>query len=326
MNEFFDSILNRLGQSFDPEIIGTTMAVVVANLIVAILIFAAFYVLWKLLDWISRPVIRRARLDETTASFVQTILKYTILAFGLIQALDAVGIDTAAVIASLGIAGLTIGFAARDALSNIISGLFIFWDRPFVLGDLIEVEGNYGKVDKITLRSTRVVTVDGKMLAIPNSTMVNTTVASYTNFPNLRLDVEVTIGVAEDVDRVREILLGLVRGNPDYLAEPPPQVVVTQLNDYNVALEVRAWLKDERQHIPKRFALREAIFETLTAAGVDMPFETLQLTPLEIRQQGDGASIAPPEAVVVDAPEAEGPDAEPAAPEDRPESPASPTD
>ena len=275
MKEFLSSILERLSKTFDPDALGTTLAAFVTNLIVAILVFTAFYLLWKLLDRLIRPVMSRAKLDATTASFAQTFLKYVVLTIGIINAFDAIGIDTAAVIASLGIAGLTIGFAARDALSNVISGVFIFWDRPFVIGDLIEVEGHYGKVDKITLRSTRVITVDGKMLAIPNSTMVNSTVASYTNFPNLRIDVGVTIGVEEQVERARQILLGLVREDPDYMTEPPPSVVVTQLNDYNVALELRAWLKNERDHISKRHALREAIFEAFTAAGVDMPFETL---------------------------------------------------
>ena len=275
MKEFLSSILARLSKTFDPDALGTTLAAFVTNLIVAILVFTAFYLLWKLLDRLIRPVMSRAKLDATTASFAQTFLKYVVLTIGIVNAFDAVGIDTAAVIASLGIAGLTIGFAARDALSNVISGVFIFWDRPFVIGDLIEVEGHYGKVDNITLRSTRVITVDGKMLAIPNSTMVNSTVASYTNFPNLRIDVGVTIGVEEQVERARQILLGLVREDPDYMTEPPPSVVVTQLNDYNVALELRAWLKNERNHIPKRHALREAIFEAFTVAGVDMPFETL---------------------------------------------------
>ena len=275
MKEFLSSILARLSKTFDPDALGTTLAAFVTNLIVAILVFTAFYLLWKLLDRVIRPVMSRAKLDATTARFAQTFLKYVVLTIGIVNAFDAIGIDTAAVIASLGIAGLTIGFAARDALSNVISGVFIFWDRPFVIGDLIEVEGHYGKVDNITLRSTRVITVDGKMLAIPNSTMVNSTVASYTNFPNLRIDVGVTIGVEEQVERARQILLGLVREDPDYMTEPPPSVVVTQLNDYNVALELRAWLKNERNHIPKRHALREAIFEAFTVAGVDMPFETL---------------------------------------------------
>ena len=107
----------------------------------------------------------RGELDSGTA------VKYTVLTVGVVSALGQVGINTGSLLASLGIAGLTIGFAARDALSNIISGIFIFWDRPFVIGDLIEVNSQYGRVDRITLRSTRVVTVDGRMLAIPNAAM-----------------------------------------------------------------------------------------------------------------------------------------------------------
>ena len=82
-------------------------------------------------------------------------------------------VDTSAALASLGIAGLTIGFAARDALSNLISGILIFIDRPFVVGDLVEIEDHYGKVSAITLRSTRIITSDGKMLAVPNAEIIN---------------------------------------------------------------------------------------------------------------------------------------------------------
>jgi len=113
------------------------------------------------------------------------------------------------------------------------------------------------------------------MLAVPNAEVMNKTVTSYTNFPNIRLDIAVTISVHEDLDRVRKILLDLVCDNPDYLETPQPSVVVTQLNDYNVALELRVWLEDERQHMQKRFELREQVFKTLSANDVDMPFETV---------------------------------------------------
>ena len=189
-------------------------------------------------------------------------------------------VNTASVLTSLGVVGLTIGFAARDSLSNLISGVLIFWDRPFVIGDLVEVEGHYGRVDRITPRSTRIVTVDGKMLAVPNTTIVNSIVASYTNFPHLRVDVDVTIGTGEDIERARGLMLGLVEGQAGWLAEPAPRVVVTALNDYNVALQLQAWLDDEREHIPRRFALRQAVFETLRAAGVELPYETIQVAPL----------------------------------------------
>ena len=192
--------------------------------------------------------------------------------------------DTGSLLASLGVAGLTIGFAAKDALSNVIAGLFIFWDRPFVIGDLVEVDGNYGKVETITMRSTRVVTVDGRMLAIPNTIIVNSTVASYTNFPNIRLDVEVTVGVNEDIGRIRTAILTAVALKSRYLQAPQPVVALKALNDYNLLLEVRVWLEDETRHIPERFALRELILEVCRAENIELPFETIALAPIEVRQ------------------------------------------
>jgi small conductance mechanosensitive channel len=114
------------------------------------------------------------------------------------------------------------------------------------------------------------------MLAIPNSEVVNRTVASYTNFPNLRIEVPFSIGVGEDLGRTRELLLGVLEGDEDYMDTPGPQVVVSELNDYNVVVVLRAWIYDERKHIAKRFQLRERGFEALRTASVDMPFETIR--------------------------------------------------
>ncbi len=290
MDEFVSGILARLRAEFDPQTLGEGLAAFVANIVVGVLIFAAFYLLWRVLDPCFRILLRRTRVDQTSASFLTTALKYGVLILGAVQALAAAGLNMAAVIASLGLAGLTIGFAARDALSNLISGVLIFWDRPFVIGDLVEVGESYGRVERITLRSTRVITVDGKMLAIPNSTIINSTVASYTNFPHLRLDIAVTVAVTENLDRARELLLSLVRDDPAFLDEPPPRVVVAALNDYNVELRLQAWLDDEREHTPQRFALRERVFKALREAGIEMPFETIQLTPITVKPvtaQGD---------------------------------------
>ena len=280
MRDFFGAIAARFSETLDLENAGAGLADLLTSVVVAGITFLLFYAAWRVSRAVSKPLLRRAKIDQTTATFVQTILKYGILTVGAVHSLTALGVNTAAILASLGVAGLTLGFAAQDTLSNIISGLLIFWDRPFVIGDLIEVGDSYGKVEKITLRSTRVVTVDGRMLAVPNSTMANTTVASYTNFPHLRVDVDVTVGLSEDLGEVRRILLSLLEGDPDYLADPPAQVVVKVLNDYNVALQLRAWLNDEREHIRKRFELREKIFVALTEAGVEMPLETLQLAPV----------------------------------------------
>ncbi len=283
MNELIDVILERLQTLFDPETVGTQLVDFLINLVVALITFAAFYLGWLVIQVVLKRFYPSSSLDKTSQAFINTIFKYSILLFGIVNALSIVGVDTGGLLASLGIVGITVGFAARDAFSNLISGILIFLDRPFVIGDLVEVGENYGRVEQITLRSTRIVTRDGKMLAVPNADIINKTVTSYTNFPHLRLDVSVTVAVNEDIEQVRKILLEVIQNDRDYLPEPPPRVVITQLNDYNVALELQAWIDDERIHVEKRFELRERIFKSLTEHKIDMPFETIQLTPLTVK-------------------------------------------
>ena len=288
MQTFLDGVLQRLGEAFAPERVSGWVAGLLADALVGVLAFLAFVAVWKVLEVTLRAVLRRARVDTTSAKFAEAALKWVMLGIGLVQALTIAGVNTPALLGSVGVAGLSIGFAARDALSNIVSGVLIYLDRPFVIGDQVEVEGEYGRVDRITLRSTRVVTPDGRMLAVPNTTIINTTVASYTNFPHLRLDIGVTVAVTEDLVRVRRLLLGVVDGDDAFMREPAPRVVVRALNDYNVAVELQVWLDEEREHIPRRFALREQVFETLRDAGVEMPYETFALAPVTVRQASAG--------------------------------------
>lgn len=287
MNEILTSIWSELMEIFSPSVLGEMIASGMIKLTSGILVFLVFFLIWLGVRLALKRILARSRQDQTTQLFILNLVKYGILIIGGVNALKAGGVDIGALLASLGIAGITIGFAARDAFSNLISGLLIFLDRPFVIGDLVEVGDSYGKVDSITLRSTRIVTPDGRMLAVPNAEMINKTVASYTNVPNLRLDIGVTIGVEEDIDRVRELLLGVVKDEPDFLDIPAPQVLVQALNDYNLEVELRVWLKEERMHIPQRARLREQVFKTLSQAGIDMPYETLRITPLDVKMSNN---------------------------------------
>jgi len=106
---------------------------------------------------------------------------------------------------------------------------------------------------------------------------MNKTLTSFTNSPNLRLDVSVTVGVAVDLNEVRKNLLALVEEDKEYLRDPLPSMVGTVLGDYNVEVELRALLREEKDHVKKRFKLREKIYNTLTAAEVNISFETIQL-------------------------------------------------
>ncbi len=283
MNQFVDSIVSRISDLFDPSTLGDAAANMLANAIVGLFTFTLYYLFWRVLQRVVRATSARASVDETTREFILTVVRFLVLTLGVVHALATVGVNTASLIASLGVAGLTIGFAARDALSNLIAGLLIYWDRPFVIGDLLEVGPHYGRVDRITLRSTRVITTDGRMLAVPNTEIINTTVASYTNFPHLRIDVAITVGVNESIDRIRSLLLDLVASNDEYMDDPAPVLVVTALNDYNLEVQLRAWAHNERDHVRLRTSLREAAYKVLHSNGVDMPFETFRIEPLKVQ-------------------------------------------
>ena len=279
-----EAILDSLAKTYDPAHLTEVALSWVPRVVAAVFTILLFWFLARVARRLLGGMMQQARMDSTAAAFVQVLVRFALVAVAVLTALSQLGFDTSSVLASLGILGLTLGLAAQTTLSNVIAGLFIFWDRPFVIDDLVEVDGEYGRVSAITLRSTRIVTPDGRMLAIPNAAVANAKVASYTNFPHLRIDVPITVGVDEDIGRIRSLLVAIVDGHEDFMAEPGPSVLIEALNDYNIAIVFTAWIGNERDHIRLRAWLVERALETLRGAGVDMPFETLALAPLTVNQ------------------------------------------
>lgn len=282
--EVLSAVLSQVDLPFLSEPLAATLRSTAGSALAAALTMLAFWLVWRLFRLGLVPLLDRSRLDATSADFVRTALKYAVLTIGGVAALGELGVNTASLVASLGVAGLTVGFAARETLANVIAGLFIYWDRPFVIDDLVEIGDHYGRVDRITMRSTRVVTPDGRMLAIPNSRAVESVVASYTNFPHVRVDVPLDVGVDEDLGRVRRLLLEMVREKEGMLDEPEPSVSVGELGDYSVTVTLMAWIEDERRHMARKSELREEAYEALRGAGVEMPYETFSLTPVEVQR------------------------------------------
>lgn len=132
MNPFISNIATRLRRVFDPATVSDFFVGLLADVFIAMVVLAALYVLWRMLAVIMEAALRRSKIDTTTASFVHTLLKFGLFTVGGVTALDTAGVQTSAVIVSLGVAGLTIGFAARDALSNIISGILHQFSSPEV--------------------------------------------------------------------------------------------------------------------------------------------------------------------------------------------------
>ena len=222
---------------------------------------AVFVVFWVILR-ITRPalarILPRAGFDRALADMLFNVYRFTILTFGVIMAVNQLGVNVAAALAGLGVVGLTIGFAAKDSLSNIMAGFLIFWDKPFHTDDWVTLGENYGIVAKITMRTTRLLTWNNTLVIIPNETIINQVLVNHSTNGRTRVDVPVTAAVNGDLSPKREAILEAVRTVDGVLKEPPPAVVIKAINPSSVELIIQAWIANAQQQRPVSFQILEA--------------------------------------------------------------------
>ena len=163
---------------------------------------------------------------------VDNILYYGVMIFGLVMAAAQLGINVGAALAGLGVVGLALAFAAQDSVANVISGIIIFWDKPFEVGDWIKVEEQFGRVNNITLRSTRIRTPRNTYVVIPNKSIIDAVLENLSQHGELRVDVAVGIAYKEDILAARRVLLEAVSGIDTVKSDPAPDVVVDRAGGF----------------------------------------------------------------------------------------------
>jgi len=270
--------MDRIQEMIDVKELMTTFVAFVPRFGAALLVLVTFWLIYRVSRPALRAVLQKADFHEALIQLmVDNLYRYAVMIVGLVMAADQLGINVGAALAGLGVAGLALGFAAQDSVANVISGIMIFWDKPFVVGDWIRTEGNYGRVAEITLRSTRMRTNRNTYVVIPNKTVIDAVLENYSKHGELRIDVPVGIAYKEDIRRAREVLLEAVRALPDVLARPQPDVVVESLGDSSVNLLVRAWIETAEGLQRGTFAVVETSKLALDVAGIQIPFPHLQL-------------------------------------------------
>lgn len=191
--------------------------------------------------------------------------------------LDQLGVNVAVLVGGLGIAGIVAGFAARDSLENFIAGVTVLVDKPFQVGDYIEIDDQYGQVDEITLRSTRLRTVRNRIMVLPNTHMITQQLMNHTKRNVLRVDIPFGIAYKEQPDEARQVLLPLVKDDDRVLPEPSPTVVVTEMADSSVNMSLRFYIRTPSDEVPVRWEYTEKVREALREADIEIPFPHRQL-------------------------------------------------
>jgi len=185
------------------------------------------------------------------------------------------GIDMTAWVASAGIMGLAVSFAAKDTLANLFSGVFILADSPYKIGDYIVLDdGQRGKVRHIGLRSTRLTTRDDVEVTVPNSIMGNSKVTNQSGGPNPKFRIRVKVGVAygSDTDQIRDILMGIATTEPLVTKTPEPRIRFRAFGDSSLDFELLCWIEDPELRGRTLDKLNDEVYKQFNKNGVEIPF------------------------------------------------------
>lgn len=270
--------MDRLRDIIDYQALLATIAGYIPQIIAALLILLAFRLVFQATHTPIKRVLERIGLERPVIKLmIDSVYKYLLMIVGFLMAASQLGIDVGALLAGLGVVGIAIGFAAQDSLSNIIAGFIIFLDKPFTVGDWIEVEEHYGKVWEITMRSTRIQTLNHTYVVVPNKTIIDVMMVNHSKYGKTRVEVPVGIAYKESIPAAREAILEQVKGIDRVLETPPAEVVVDELGDSSVNLIVRVWIDDAEHEKATYFATIEACKIALDQAGIQIPFPHLQL-------------------------------------------------
>lgn len=253
---------------------------------------------------ISYPLIRFAeaavrrlatkKLSPQSLMLVTKGTRYGLFVLLVITLLNQMGVNLTALLGAAGVAGVAIGFASQTSLSNVISGIFLVSEKPFEIGDAIQIGDTLGIVHSIDLMSVKLRTFDNRFVRIPNESLVKNQFTNVTRFPIRRFDINIGVAYKEDIERVMRILKDIADQNPFVLDEPEPLVIFTGFGDSSLDFLIGAWF-EKSDMLKLRNSIMPAIKKRFDEEGIEIPFPHRSLytgsvtDPFPIRIVGSGS-------------------------------------
>ena len=255
------------------------------NLGIAILIFIVGRIVVSMVTGGLKKVMARAKMDNILIEFLGSIASGVLMLFVVIAAIKQLGVDTSSMVALIGAAGLAVGFAMQDSLSNFASGVMLIMFRPFKDGDFVEAGGVTGVVEKINIFTTTMRTGDNREIIVPNGAIFGGTITNYSARDTRRVDMVFGIGYDDDLLKAKGLLERLVSEDDRILADPAPAVAMNALNDSSVDFKVRPWVKSaDYWDVMSDFT--EKVKLTFDAEGISIPYPQMDV---HVHKEGQGA-------------------------------------
>jgi small conductance mechanosensitive channel len=242
------------------------------NIVKFIVILVIAWIIAKIFAAVVRTAVRRLpKTSSLLQDFVVNLTRRTLLLIGVVVALGALGLNITPLIAAIGAAGLVIGLALQGTLSNFASGILILIYRPFDVGDVINAGGVAGKVEAMSLVSTRMLTFDNQVQYVPNNSIWNGVITNITGLDTRRVDMTFGIGYADDMAKAEAIIRDVITSHEKVLADPAPVIKVSELADSSVNFIARPWSKTG-DYWDVYWDVTRKVKERFDAEGVGIPF------------------------------------------------------
>lgn len=222
--------------------------------------------------------------DPGIASFTQSIVSIALTIMLIITTVGTLGIDTTSLAALLAGGGMAIGMALNGTVQNFAGGIMLLIFRPFKAGDFIEAQGYSGTVREVTITSTKLSTVDNRVIVIPNGILSNGTINNYSHMQMRRLDLTVDVEYGSESEHVKNLLYSLIMSDTRTLtassgAPADPFVALASLRDSSIQFVARIWVKSE-DYWGLNFDLIEKIYNELPKNGIQFPYPKLDVNIL----------------------------------------------
>ncbi len=257
---------NLIEEIQNKELFGRSISTWILSLIILIIgvFLARFFshLVWK---W------SKKRLDKHGQDLFKKIIYYFVIIIFVMMALNNLGVEFSGLLVAGGVLGIVLGFASQTVVSNLISGIFMYFDKPLKIGDYVVIEDISGVVTEIDILSTRIRTWEGNLIRIPNEKLFNSIIENRVSNEVRRIELGVGIAYREEMDKAITVIKKVVDDHRYVLVEPAPLIFVNALGDSSVNLVIKAWAPNDYAY-QTQISLLKLIKQALDKEGIEIPF------------------------------------------------------
>lgn len=246
------------------------------SIIAAILLLAAGMLIVRLITRIIGKATDRSKIDGAAKNFLISVIRVFLYVIVIVMALSVLNVPMSSILTVLGAAGLAVSLALQNCLTNLCGGFIILFSKPFSAGDTVELDGTIGNVSSIGILYTKLKTLDGKTVYIPNGKITDAKIINFTADPARRIDLTFNIAYSADFASARRIIMDVIKENKLLLSSPEPVVRMSSLNEYSVTVDVLVWTANDN-YFTARYDLTEGVKAAFDREGIEIPFRQLDV-------------------------------------------------